>query len=58
MDTTTSTTDSSNSGTTTTTDSTMDLSLAYVQQSWLKDFVAGDPAVDEDEEELLIALPG
>jgi len=35
----------------------MDLSLAYVQQSWLKDFVAGDSTVD-DEEELLIALPG
>lgn len=35
-----------------------DLSLAYVQQSWLKNFVAGDTAAIEDDEELLIALPG
>ncbi|MBH0199685.1 MAG: PKD domain-containing protein [Nitrospira sp.] len=46
------------SDTTTTADSTMDLSLAYVQRSWLKDFVAGAQVVDEDEEDLLIALPG
>jgi hypothetical protein len=39
--------------------SSMDLSLAYVQRSWLKDFVAGDQAVtDDDEDELLVALPG
>lgn len=34
------------------------LSLAYVQQSWLEDFVAGDSAAVEEDEELLIALPG
>jgi hypothetical protein len=36
-----------------------DLSLAYVQKSWLEDFLAGDAGATEDEEEdLLIALPG
>ena len=35
-----------------------DLSLAYVQQSWLKDFVAGDQTVTEDDDELLVVLPG
>jgi hypothetical protein len=39
---------------------TTDLSLAYVQQSWVKNYVAGDVSVADasDEEELLIALPG
>jgi hypothetical protein len=36
-----------------------DLSLAYVQRSWLKDFVGSNSVVtEEDEDELLIALPG
>ena len=37
-----------------------DLSLAYVQQSWVKNYVAGDVSVADvsDDEELLIALPG
>lgn len=37
-----------------------DGSLAYVQRSWVKDFVAGNVNVADasDEEELLIALPG
>ena len=36
----------------------IDLSLAYVQYSWLKNFVVGNQVVTDDEEELLIALPG
>jgi hypothetical protein len=34
------------------------LSLAYVQQSWVQDFVANPTALmqDEEDEELLIAL--
>jgi hypothetical protein len=37
---------------------TADLSLAYVQRSWVKEFVSGsDGATDAEDEELLIALP-
>jgi hypothetical protein len=40
-------------------EATTDLSLAYVQHSWLKNFVGSDSVVtEEDEDELLIALPG
>ena len=35
-----------------------DLSLAYVQRSWVKDFVTTTAETTADEEELLIALPG
>jgi hypothetical protein len=37
---------------------TTDLSLAYVQRSWVKGFVAEGASLAEEEEELLIALPG
>jgi hypothetical protein len=38
----------------------MDLSLAYVQRSWVQDFVVdgGGMVEDDEEEDLLIALPG
>jgi len=38
--------------------STANFELAYVQKSWVQDFVAADVSVTEDDEELLIALPG
>jgi hypothetical protein len=37
---------------------TMDLSLAYVQRSWVQDYVADGVSLAEEDEELLIALPG
>jgi hypothetical protein len=37
---------------------TTDLSLAYVQKSWVKDFVVDGVSLAEEDEELLIALPG
>jgi hypothetical protein len=45
--------------TTSTSSSSFDGSLAYIQRSWVKDFVAGDVSVADasDEEELLIAVP-
>jgi hypothetical protein len=36
--------------------STTDLSLAYVQRSWVKDYVAPTADVTADDEELLIQL--
>lgn len=36
---------------------TTDLSLAYVQRSWVQDFVTTTADAIHDEEELLIALP-
>jgi hypothetical protein len=57
---TTTTTSAVNMTTTDTTmsDTSLSMSLAYVQRSWLKDFVTSGTAVVEDEKELLIALPG